>query len=86
MHTYTGRHLKEKILWGNIISSEMGKQNIKANKVYSIASILYRKDVFYSISNPREVKDKKERLLVLRIFCSFCFEVINGGENKYGKD
>ena len=55
MYTYTGRHLKEKILWGNIISSEMGKQNIKATKVYSIASILYRKDEFYSISNPWEV-------------------------------
>ena len=52
MHTYTGRHLKEKILGGNIISSEMGKQNIKAKKVYSVASILYIKDAFYSISNP----------------------------------
>ena len=30
----------------------MGKQNIKGKKVYSIASILYRKDVFYLISNP----------------------------------
>ena len=54
----------------------MGKQNIKVKKVYSIASILYRKDVFYLIFKypiPEKCRIKKERLLVLRIFCSFCF-------------
>ena len=38
-----GDIVKKKALWGNIISFEMGKQNIKAKKVYSIVAILYRK-------------------------------------------
>ena len=75
MHTYTGRHLKEKILWGNIISSEMGKQNINATKVYKGSLLQYctEKTCFTLYPIPEKCRIKKERLLVFRIFCSFCF-------------
>lgn len=65
----------------------MGKQNIKGKKVYSIASILYRKDVFYLISKypiPEKCRIKKERLFGLANFLFILF--FKGGENKHGKD
>lgn len=89
MHTYTGRHLKEKILWGNIISSEMGKQNINATKVYKGSLLQYCKEktCFALYPIPEKFRIKKRGYWYFEFFVPFVFlQAINGGENKHEKD
>ena len=41
MHMHLGQHLKETVLWGDVMWSEMGKQNIQAKKVYTEEKLLH---------------------------------------------
>ena len=61
--TYIRRHLKETVPWGTITCSGMGKQNLRAKKVYWFGIGIFRlSTVLLMTENSNERKDIVQQL------------------------